>query len=126
MALGKPVISTAVGAAAEVITPGTDGELVEPGDAAGLAAALERMTRDAAHRHALGQRARERFESYLTSERYGHDIARVFREALASGERPQPALATSPVWGSTGPTPEMKAMPPAVWALPRPMSSGSL
>jgi glycosyltransferase involved in cell wall biosynthesis len=82
MALGRPVISTAVGAAAEVIRPGVDGELVEPGNPAALAAALERMLRDPDRRHLLGENARQRYEEYLTSERYRREIAVVFREVL--------------------------------------------
>ena len=83
MALGKPVISTAVGAAAELITPGMDGELFEPGDPAGLAARIERMVSDPDLRRALGDQARRRYEDYLNSERYSRDVADVFRTVLA-------------------------------------------
>ena len=82
MALGRPVISTAVGAAAEVITSGVDGELVEPGNPSALAAVLERMLRDPKRRHRLGDNARQRYEEYLTSERYQREIALVFRDVL--------------------------------------------
>ena len=82
MALGRPVISTAVGAAAEVITSGVDGELVEPGNPAALAVVLQRLLRDPERRHMLGENARQRYEEYLTSERYQREIALVFRDVL--------------------------------------------
>jgi glycosyltransferase involved in cell wall biosynthesis len=83
MALGKPVISTAVGAATEVITPGVDGELVRPGDAAALAARIQGIVDDPEHRRRLGENARRRFEEHLTSERYGREITGVFRACLS-------------------------------------------
>jgi O-antigen biosynthesis protein len=92
MALGKPVISTSVGAAAEIITPGEDGELVEPGDAKELARHLERMVHDPEIRAALGNRARRRYEDYLNNGRYGRDIVSAFREVLAA-ERAGEAVA---------------------------------
>ena len=87
MALGRPVISTTVGAAAEVITSGMNGELVDPGDPIALASRIERMVRDPDLRRTLGDQARRRYEDYLTSERYGRDIVEVFRTVLVEDDQ---------------------------------------
>lgn len=65
MAAGRPLIVSRAGGLPEVVGDGVAGLLVEPGDAAGLAAALRRVARDPATARALGDagraRARERF-----------------------------------------------------------------
>jgi glycosyltransferase involved in cell wall biosynthesis len=60
MAAGVPPVATRVGGIPEVVTDGVDGLLVDPGDAAGLAAALGRLLGDGDLRATLGRRARER------------------------------------------------------------------
>lgn len=57
MALGKPVIATRAGGLPEVVADA--GVLVETGDVAALASALEDLCRDGDLRRALGQRARQ-------------------------------------------------------------------
>jgi O-antigen biosynthesis protein len=83
MALGKAVISTNVGAAAEIITSGVDGEIVEVGDVGGLRDILARVLSDDAFRASLGQAARATYLRHLTEERYGDELVTVFREALS-------------------------------------------
>ncbi|MFN9090529.1 MAG: glycosyltransferase family 4 protein [Alphaproteobacteria bacterium] len=58
LAAGRPVISTAPGQAARLVTEGGCGIAVPPGDAAGLAAALMRLVEDPARRTAMGAAAR--------------------------------------------------------------------
>jgi glycosyltransferase involved in cell wall biosynthesis len=54
MARRVPVVATAVGGIPEVITSGTDGLLVPPGDAAALADAIVRLLSDSALRDRIG------------------------------------------------------------------------
>jgi glycosyltransferase involved in cell wall biosynthesis len=58
MAAGLPVVAARIGQIAEVIEDGANGLLCEPGDAAGMAAALDRLRRDPAARARLGAAAR--------------------------------------------------------------------
>ena len=71
MAMGVPVVSTAISGIPEMIDDGVHGLLVEPRDAHALAAALRRVLTDAElhHRlaHAARQRICERFDSRLTT-----------------------------------------------------------
>ena len=60
MALELPVVAVADGGTPEVVLDGQTGLLVAPGDAAGLAAALERLVADPASRRELGRAGRER------------------------------------------------------------------
>ncbi len=58
LAAGRPVISTAPGSAARLLSEGAAGIPVAPGDAAGLAAALVSLVEDPARRAAMGAAAR--------------------------------------------------------------------
>lgn len=60
MATGVAPVATRVGGIPEVITDGRDGLLVEPGDPAGLAAALGRLLDDDGLRASVAERARAR------------------------------------------------------------------
>jgi glycosyltransferase involved in cell wall biosynthesis len=64
MAAGKPVVSTSVDGCREVLEDGVSGLLVPPGDAAALAAALDRAAADPGLRAALGGRALEASRRY--------------------------------------------------------------
>ena len=65
MAAGRAVVATRVSGAVELIRDGENGLLVDPGDVAGLARALERVLGDPALAEALGRRARD-----LVTRRY--------------------------------------------------------
>ncbi len=58
MAAGLPVVASRIGQLKNLIEQGRNGLLVTPGDAAGLAAALERLRSDPELRARLGQAAR--------------------------------------------------------------------
>jgi glycosyltransferase involved in cell wall biosynthesis len=60
MDAGLPIVATRVGGMPDLIHDGVHGRLVEPGDAAGLAAAVVELLRDPERARAMGERARER------------------------------------------------------------------
>ena len=67
MALGLPVVATAVGGIPDVVTDGECGRLVEPEDVDALAAALIELGRDPALRRKLGEAAVRRAETFSTA-----------------------------------------------------------
>ena len=59
-ASGLPLVLTdAVGAAADLLLPGENGELVRPGDVDGQAAAIARLANDDTLRERYGRRSRQ-------------------------------------------------------------------
>lgn len=83
MALGKPVVLSAVGGAGEIVTESVDGWLFPPGDCASYAARLADLA-DQPHRERLGENARaavlRRFSETAMVERY----ERLLREVAAA------------------------------------------
>jgi glycosyltransferase involved in cell wall biosynthesis len=67
MALGLPVVATAVGGIPDVVTDGECGRLVEPEDVDALGAALIELGRDPALRRKLGEAAVRRAEAFSTA-----------------------------------------------------------
>jgi glycosyltransferase involved in cell wall biosynthesis len=88
LAGGCPVVSTRVGGVADVVTDGEDGLLVDPGDLAGLADALERLARDPDLRHRLGETGRERVVPRYRVERLVDDVDQLYQRLLTA---PQPS-----------------------------------
>ena len=82
LAMGKGIVASRLGQVGEVIIDGENGLLVEPGDADGLARAIERLAVDGELRSRLGAAARK-----TAIERYTwrHNAARVFDAVLISG-----------------------------------------
>jgi glycosyltransferase involved in cell wall biosynthesis len=64
MAAGLPVVATRVGGAADAITPGENGWLVDVGDTPALASRLMALAADPALRRSMGERGRERVEEF--------------------------------------------------------------
>jgi glycosyltransferase involved in cell wall biosynthesis len=60
MAAGKPVVATTVGGIPEFVVPGETGLLVEPGNAAALAQAIDSLLRDPERAKHMGMRGRAR------------------------------------------------------------------
>jgi glycosyltransferase involved in cell wall biosynthesis len=83
MAAARSVVATAVGGVPDVVDDGRTGILVEPGNAAALAAALGHLARDPTERLRLGAAARREVERRFSPERLVDDIDRLYREALA-------------------------------------------
>ncbi len=67
-ACGRPMIAADVSGCREIVRDGVTGLLVPPGDAGGLADALERLARDPDLRRRLGAAARELVERELSQE----------------------------------------------------------
>ncbi len=66
MALGVPVIGTAIGGPLEQIEHGVTGLLVPPADPEALAQAIEKLLRDPVGRKTMGQAGRNRLETCFT------------------------------------------------------------
>lgn len=66
MALGKPVVGTAIGGTPEMVADRETGLLVPPGDAHALAGALSALAADPGKRAAFGAAGRARAEAYFT------------------------------------------------------------
>ncbi|MBI5709187.1 MAG: glycosyltransferase [Candidatus Eisenbacteria bacterium] len=80
LASGTPVVSTDVGSIRDVVRAEETGLLVPPGDAAALAAAIERLLGDSALRARMGAAARADARARLTRERMIADYERLFLE----------------------------------------------
>jgi glycosyltransferase involved in cell wall biosynthesis len=84
LALGKAILSTSLGAVAEKLSPEEDGLFFRPGDAAALAAAIERLVREPALRDRLGRNARIGYERHFTFDRFGEGFVELLREVISS------------------------------------------
>ena len=84
--MALPIVTTDAPGCREVVEPGVNGLLVPIGDAAALAAAVERLVVDPALRQRFGENARERaiarFDLGVVAER----TRVLYRELLAHGE----------------------------------------
>lgn len=68
MASGLVVVASTVGGIPEAVTNGREGILVQAGDVASLANALEALLNDDEARQRMGQAGREKVESVFASE----------------------------------------------------------
>ncbi len=85
MASGLPVIALRVGGNPELVQDGVTGLLCDPGDGAGLAAAIDRLTRDEQYRQALGQAARQRAETEFSLAMMIRRYADLYRRLAKPG-----------------------------------------
>lgn len=83
MAMERPVIASGVGMVPEVITDGTTGLIVPPGDPDALGAALTKLLATDALRNQLGERARAHAEAHFSIDHMVEAYLRVFADALA-------------------------------------------
>ena len=95
MMRGRMVVATAVGGTPEVIADGVTGRLVPAGDAAALAAALERAVRDPGERHAFGIEAAADMRRRFTLARMADATLLEYRRLLRPAETPAPAMAAA-------------------------------
>ncbi len=89
MALGKPLVMSHIGGAAEQVQPGVNGFLFEPGDIQTLARHLAALA-DPQQRQPMGEAASQIVRGTFTVERM---VAAVPRELLALGNNAQPLVA---------------------------------
>jgi glycosyltransferase involved in cell wall biosynthesis len=82
MALGTPVVSTAVSGIPELVEDGVTGLLVAPGDALALADRIDRLLHDQATAAALTARARTRIERDFDVAKEAERLLQLFQGAL--------------------------------------------
>jgi glycosyltransferase involved in cell wall biosynthesis len=82
MAMGVPVIATAIGGSPDQVEEGRTGFLVPPSDAPALADKLAVLFKDGALRLAMGRAGRERLANCFALERMFDKIEAVYRHAL--------------------------------------------
>jgi glycosyltransferase involved in cell wall biosynthesis len=82
MALEVPVVTTRVSGIPELVTDGVSGLLVEPGDAAALADAMETLLGDPRLRRRLATAGREAVRRRQDMPRAAARMDRIFREAI--------------------------------------------
>jgi glycosyltransferase involved in cell wall biosynthesis len=85
MAVGRPVVATAVGGVPELIDHGMDGWLCPPGDEAALADGLCALLGDRARASAMGERAARKVRERLSLRAMAERLETVYREALEAG-----------------------------------------
>jgi len=83
MAASVPVVATAAGGTAELVTPGRTGTLAPRGDADALAAALEDVLADPARAAELGAEGRRNAEADLSLERMVERLVGLYDELAA-------------------------------------------
>ena len=82
-AAGLPAIASRLGSTAEILDDAGSGVLVEPGDAAALAGAVQALVADPDRRASLAAAARSYYEARLTPERALDRLRAVYASALA-------------------------------------------
>ena len=95
MAMGKPLVGSAIGGIPEIIEDGKNGFLVEANDAGALAGALERLLADPELCRRMGQEGRRRFDETFEFSAFFSKLWSVYGSVLerpaAVGSRMAPA-----------------------------------
>ena len=78
MSWGIPVVATAVGGIPEIVCEGRDGLLVQPGDPAGLARAINRLLADERLRAALGSAGRRKVQLQYSQSVVNQQLAELW------------------------------------------------
>lgn len=95
LALGVPVVATALGGPLEIIEDGVSGYLVPPGDAGAIAERVLALLQDPALKERMRGGALSRVEKRFSIETYNRRIAAVYRLALSrAGSEESAALAS--------------------------------
>ena len=80
LALGKPILSTTVGAVAENLSVEEAGLFFPPGSVPALAAAIERLVREPELIERLGEKSRGAYEKYFTFHRFANGFIELLNE----------------------------------------------
>ncbi len=83
MGLGVPPVAAAHGSLTDLISPGVDGMLFQPGDAASLASVLTDVEADPARYACYGDQARSTYEHRFNPERNLEQLLQIYRYAIA-------------------------------------------
>jgi glycosyltransferase involved in cell wall biosynthesis len=87
MALGLPIVASAIAPIHEVVDPGLNAELFPPGDAQALAAALAKLLDDPARLGRMGDRSRKIFEDRFTLRRSLDRMVGLYEDVAGRGRR---------------------------------------
>ncbi len=87
MAVGLPVVATRVGGVPELVDPECTGWLVPPGDAPGLAAAMNQALADPEARQAMGRAGRQRAVQHFSLETMARQYEVVLDRLLMQAKR---------------------------------------
>jgi glycosyltransferase involved in cell wall biosynthesis len=83
MSCGLPVVSTRVSGSSDIFAEADIGELVEPGDATGMARSLGRLLSDPGRRAACGARAREYANSKFAINGVARETSALYERLIA-------------------------------------------
>ena len=83
MALGRPVVATAVGGIPEIVTHTSNGLLIKRGDEHGLANACLDLAFDRTRAQAIGAAARETIEQAFSHETNGRAVVDAYRDVVS-------------------------------------------
>lgn len=100
MAMGRPVIGSAIGGIPEIIDHGVNGLLVPPGDPQALAAAISYLVGNAEERRRMGEAGRQKFHEKFELERCCRSLLSLYESLLAS-ERAAETLTAAPTKGNS-------------------------
>jgi len=87
MAMARAIVASRLGQIADIIEDGKSGLLVEPGDVAALAGAIERLSNDKEFRMALGANARDVVETQYTWKANASRVVETMQVIVPEGER---------------------------------------
>jgi glycosyltransferase involved in cell wall biosynthesis len=90
MALGKPVVATRGGGTDEVVEQGSTGILVEQGDPARLASAIQELLSNVAQARTMGINAQSRVKAQFSIETMVRTYLNLYATVLSSGTPPIP------------------------------------
>jgi glycosyltransferase involved in cell wall biosynthesis len=82
MAIGVPVVATAVGGASDILTPGQTGWLVPPGDPDALAEAVLEALEQPERARQFAERAREMVETEFSIETHAQRLESLYQQIL--------------------------------------------
>jgi glycosyltransferase involved in cell wall biosynthesis len=104
-----PVIATRVGAVPEMVDDGVSGKLVQPGDAAALAAALTSLLGDAERCRSQGEAGYRRALATYTWERVGERLRARIMPEITRSDRASLADAPTALLGCSAPSGSIEA-----------------
>ena len=84
MAIGKPILSTRVGAVGEALIPEEEALFVEPDEAAALAAAITRLVSEREILPRLSAGARRAYEKYFLFDRFGEEFLDLVEKVISA------------------------------------------